>query len=79
MAKGSKITSVDEHIAKRIRERRKAIGMTLEELAVEMRLTYQQVQKYEGAINRVSASRLYDIARHLDVSVGYFFEGLPKK
>jgi transcriptional regulator with XRE-family HTH domain len=74
-----KATSVDDHIAMRMRERRKAIGMTLEELGAEMQLTYQQIQKYEMAINRIPASRLYSIARCLKVPIGYFFEGLAEK
>jgi transcriptional regulator with XRE-family HTH domain len=78
MPKTRRINSVDNHISKRMHDRRKAVGMTLEELAENVHLTYQQIQKYERAINRVPAARLYDVARALKVPIGYFFEGLPK-
>jgi transcriptional regulator with XRE-family HTH domain len=68
---------VDTYVGKRIRARRKAIGISQQVLAEALGLTFQQVQKYEGGSNRVSASKLYETARALGVDVGYFFEGLP--
>ncbi len=52
------------------------LGLTQEQLASALEISYQQVQKYETGSNRVSAGRLYEIARHLDVEIGYFFDGL---
>jgi DNA-binding XRE family transcriptional regulator len=67
---------VDIHVGARIRMRRKALGISQERLADSLGLTFQQVQKYERGANRVSASKLYDIARRLKTSVAYFFDGL---
>lgn len=67
---------VDRHVGLRIRMRRKELGVSQEKLAEALGLTFQQVQKYERAANRVSASKLFEIARALDTSVGYFYEGL---
>lgn len=67
---------IDKHVGARIRERRKALQMSQEKLAEHLGLTFQQVQKYERGANRVSASKLYEIARALRASVSYFFEHL---
>jgi transcriptional regulator with XRE-family HTH domain len=67
---------IDVHVGRRVRQRRKALGVTQERLAEDLGLTFQQVQKYERGANRVSASKLYEIARSLRTSIGYFFEGL---
>ena len=67
---------VDLHVGARIRMRRKILGVSQERLAEDLGLTFQQVQKYERGANRVSASKLYEIARSLQSPVGYFFEGL---
>jgi transcriptional regulator with XRE-family HTH domain len=67
---------VDVHVGLRIRLRRKELGVSQEKLADAIGLTFQQVQKYERAANRVSASKLYEVARALDTSTAYFFEGL---
>jgi transcriptional regulator with XRE-family HTH domain len=64
---------IDVHVGKRIRVRRLFLGMNQETLANGLGLTFQQVQKYEGGGNRVSASRLAEMARILDVSIPYFF------
>lgn len=64
---------VDVHVGKRIRMRRLFLGMNQENLAAQLGVTFQQVQKYEGGANRVSASRLADIARILDVPIPHFF------
>ncbi|QBX34706.1 XRE family transcriptional regulator [Paracoccus liaowanqingii] len=68
--------SVDVHVGKRIRHRRWMIGMTQQQLADKVGIKFQQIQKYETGMNRVSASRLWDIAQAVDVPVSFFFEGL---
>lgn len=67
---------VDVHVGKKIRQRRWLIGMTQQQLAEQVGIKFQQIQKYETGANRVSASRLWDIADALDVAVSFFFEGL---
>ncbi len=67
---------VDVHVGKRIRHRRWLVGMTQQQLAEQVGIKFQQIQKYETGANRVSASRLWDIAEALDVSVSFFFEGI---
>jgi transcriptional regulator with XRE-family HTH domain len=67
---------VDVHVGKRIRHRRWLVGMTQQQLAESVGIKFQQIQKYETGANRVSASRLWDIADALDVDVSFFFEGL---
>jgi transcriptional regulator with XRE-family HTH domain len=67
---------VDLHVGSRIRLRRKVLGVSQERLAESLGLTFQQVQKYERGSNRVSASKLYEIAATLQATVAYFFEGL---
>lgn len=69
-------TLVDQHIGERIRQRRTLLGFTQEQLADALNISYQQVQKYETGANRVSASRLFQIALRLDTEVGFFFDGL---
>jgi transcriptional regulator with XRE-family HTH domain len=64
---------VDVHVGTRIRERRKILGISQERLAEALGLTFQQVQKYERGVNRVSASKLYATARFLGCEVGDFF------
>jgi transcriptional regulator with XRE-family HTH domain len=65
---------VDIHVGQRIRLRRTLLGMSQEKLGEALGLTFQQVQKYERGANRVGSSRLYQLARVLDVPVSYFFE-----
>jgi len=67
---------VDIHVGKRIRHRRWMNGTTQQQLAEAVGIKFQQIQKYETGMNRVSASRLWDIANVLDVSISFFFEGL---
>ncbi len=66
---------IDRHVGARIRERRIMLGLTQRQLADIIGVTYQQEHKYERNINRVSAGRLFEIARGLSVPVNYFFEG----
>ena len=70
---------VDEHVGKRIRQRRWLLGVTQQQLAERVGIKFQQIQKYETGANRVSASRLWDIADALEVPVSFFFEGLPAR
>lgn len=67
---------VDAHVGKRIRHRRWMIGMTQQQLADKVGIKFQQIQKYETGMNRVSASRLWDISDALGVPISFFFEGL---
>lgn len=66
----------DKYVGSRIRLRRTLLGYSQEKLADALGITFQQVQKYENATNRVGASRLYDIAQVLGVPVSYFYDGL---
>ena len=68
--------SIDGHVGKRIRERRIMLGLTQQQLADLIGVTYQQAHKYERGINRVSAGRLFEIARVLNVPIGFFYEGV---
>jgi transcriptional regulator with XRE-family HTH domain len=67
---------IDRHVGLRIRMRRKELGVSQEKLAEAIGLTFQQVQKYERAANRVSASKLWEMAKALNTTVSYFYEGL---
>ena len=67
---------VDVHVGKRIRHRRWMVGMTQQQLAELVGIRFQQIQKYETGMNRVSASRLWDISEALSVPIDFFFEGL---
>jgi transcriptional regulator with XRE-family HTH domain len=69
---------VDAHVGKRIRHRRWMVGMTQQQLADKVGIKFQQIQKYETGMNRVSASRLWDVADALGVSISFFFEGLAE-
>ncbi len=67
---------VDVHVGARVRLRRTLLGMTQSGLGDALGLTFQQVQKYEHGTNRISASRLYEMSRALDVPIEYFFEDM---
>lgn len=67
---------VDVHVGKRVRHRRWMVGMTQQQLAERVGIKFQQIQKYETGMNRISASRLWDISAALGVPVSFFFEGL---
>ncbi len=69
---------VDVHVGTRVRLRRTLLGMTQTGLGQAIGLTFQQVQKYERGVNRIGSSRLYDLARVLDVPVNFFFDDMPK-
>lgn len=68
---------VDVHVAARMRQRRLVLKLSQEKVADSLYVTFQQVQKYENGKNRMSASRLYQVAEVLECPVSYFFEGLP--
>jgi transcriptional regulator with XRE-family HTH domain len=72
----SRAQDADRHVGARMRERRIMLGLTQQQMAELIGVTYQQAHKYEKGINRVAAGRLYNIAQALGVDVGYFFEGL---
>jgi transcriptional regulator with XRE-family HTH domain len=67
---------IDDYVGARIRERRISLGLSQQHLAKTIGITYQQTHMYEHGANRVSAGRLYEIARALDVPVSYFYEGV---
>jgi transcriptional regulator with XRE-family HTH domain len=69
---------VDAHVGKRIRHRRWMVGMTQQQLAERVGIKFQQIQKYETGMNRVSASRLWDVADVLGVGISFFFEGIDE-
>jgi transcriptional regulator with XRE-family HTH domain len=67
---------IDFHIGKRLRRRRRLLGLTQQQLAESVGIRFQQIQKYECGANRVSASRLYELSESLDVPAQYFYEGI---
>jgi transcriptional regulator with XRE-family HTH domain len=73
----SRPSPIDVHVGSRIRLRRTLMGMSQERLGESLGLTFQQVQKYERGVNRVGASRLYDLSRVLDVPISFFFDDMP--
>ena len=70
---------VDVHVGKRVRHRRWMLGMTQQQLADKVGIKFQQIQKYETGMNRISASRLWDISDALGVPISFFFEGLDQE
>jgi transcriptional regulator with XRE-family HTH domain len=68
---------IDVHVGARVRLRRTLLGMSQEKLGEALGLTFQQVQKYERGVNRIGASRLFDLSRVLDVPIGFFFDDMP--
>lgn len=73
-----RIKDIDRHIGARVRDRRILLGLTQQQVAELIGVIYQQLAKYERAVNRISAGRLFEIARALNVEVCYFFEGLDE-
>jgi transcriptional regulator with XRE-family HTH domain len=70
--------TIDLHVGKRLRRRRRLLGLTQQQVAESIGIRFQQIQKYECGANRVTASRLYELAESLNVPMNYFFEGLPQ-
>jgi transcriptional regulator with XRE-family HTH domain len=73
---GQRANAADRHVGARIRERRVMLGLSQQQLAQMIGVTYQQAHKYERGLNRISAGRLYEIAQVMGVPVSWFFEGL---
>jgi transcriptional regulator with XRE-family HTH domain len=69
---------IDVHVGSRARLRRTLLGMNQTQLGEKLGITFQQIQKYENGFNRISASRLYQMTRILDVPVSFFFDGLDE-
>ncbi len=69
---------IDVFVGERVKTRRKMLGLTQQQLAETLDLTFQQVQKYERGSNRISASKLFIIAEQLQVPISYFFSGLDQ-
>jgi len=70
---------IDFHLGKRMRRRRRLLGLTQQQLAIACGVRFQQIQKYECAANRMSAARLWQLAEVLEVPVSYFYEGLGQE
>lgn len=69
-----KASPIDEHVGKRLRQKRDLLGLSQERLAEHVGVTFQQIQKYENGQNRISASRLYEFSKILKVPVSFFFD-----
>ncbi len=72
-------SAIDHHVGKRLRRRRRLLGLTQQQLADRVGVRFQQIQKYECGANRVSAARLFQLSESLTVPVGYFYEGLGEE
>ena len=70
--------NIDIHVGKRLKARRQALGLTQSDIGSAVNVAFQQVQKYETGVNRIAASRLYELSKVLDVTTSYFFEGLEE-
>ena len=70
---------VDVHVGSRVRLRRTLLGMSQEKLGKAVSLTFQQIQKYERGANRIGSSRLYQLAKILDVPISFFFDGIEER
>ncbi|WP_262691129.1 helix-turn-helix domain-containing protein [Kordiimonas aestuarii] len=68
---------IDKHVGRRLRDRRRTLDLSQQDIANILGISYQQVQKYESGLNRISAGRLYLLAHIMQTTVGYFYEGLP--
>jgi transcriptional regulator with XRE-family HTH domain len=73
---GRRVGAIDVHVANRIRKRREELGLSYRTVAREIGVSWQQVQKYELGLNRVSAEHLFRLSLALDVEVEYFFEAI---
>ena len=69
-------TSIDLHVGRRLRRRRRLMGMTQQQLADQVGIRFQQIQKYECGANRITASRLFELSAALSIPVQYFYDGL---
>ena len=71
-------SNIDVHLGKRLRRRRRMLGLTQQQLAGAVGVRFQQIQKYECGANRISAARLWQLSEALEVPVGYFYDGLSE-
>ena len=71
-------TEIDLHLGRRLRRRRRLLGLTQQQLAVQVGIRFQQIQKYECGANRISAARLWQLAEALETPVSYFYDGLSE-
>ena len=71
-------TDIDLHLGRRLRRRRRLLGLTQQQLAVQVGIRFQQIQKYECGANRISAARLWQLAEALETPVSYFYDGLTE-
>lgn len=76
--KGLIVNEIDKHIGQRLRERRHELNLDLQDVGAACGVCYQQIQKYESAKSKVFVARLWQLAKILEVPVGYFYEGLSK-
>ena len=77
--KGRSTAAIDDYVGGRIRERRIMLGLTQQQLGAMIGITYQQVHKYEGGTNSISAGRLFEIARALSAPITYFYEAIEEE
>jgi len=71
-------TDIDLHLGRRLRRRRRLLGLTQQQLALQVGIRFQQIQKYECGANRISAARLWQLAEALESPVNYFYDGLAE-
>lgn len=71
-------TDIDLHLGRRLRRRRRLLGLTQQQLALQVGIRFQQIQKYECGANRISAARLWQLAEALESPVNYFYDGLSE-
>ncbi len=71
-------TDIDLHLGRRLRRRRRLLGLTQQQLAGQVGIRFQQIQKYECGANRISAARLWQLAEALESPVSYFYDGLEE-
>ena len=71
-------TDIDLHLGRRLRRRRRLLGLTQQQLALRVGVRFQQIQKYECGANRISAARLWELAEALQAPVAYFYDGLSE-
>jgi transcriptional regulator with XRE-family HTH domain len=69
---------IDLHLGRRLRRRRRLLGLTQQQLALAVGIRFQQIQKYECGANRISAARLWQLSEALEIPVGYFYDGLTE-
>ena len=69
---------IDLHLGRRLRRRRRLLGLTQQQLATTVGIRFQQIQKYECGANRISAARLWQLSEALEIPIGYFYDGLTE-